>query len=292
MRCLIAANPYGGADSRRQRVEALAAALERVGVEAELVWDRDESRSLIEAADCANRFGGIVSAGGDGTLFDVVNLRPTVPVTMFPLGNENLFARAFDLPAAPDQAAAMVAAGKTRRIDLGRVADKRFTLVASAGFDGRVAHRVAEKRMHESGSKRVGRHSYMGPIVSAALGYRFPMMRVSIDGAEPIDAALVMVFNLNRYGLGLPLARDAAPDDGELDWLIFRRPGRFRLMRYAAAVVLNRHRRLRDVRHGRATSIRIEAADAPVPVEIDGEAAGFTPIEVTVEPAALDVIVP
>ncbi|MDX1565722.1 MAG: diacylglycerol kinase family protein [Phycisphaeraceae bacterium] len=292
MKCLIAANPYGGADSRRRRVEALATALERAGVEAELVWDQDRSRSLIEAPDCADRFGGIVSAGGDGTLFDVVNLRPTVPVTMFPLGNENLFARAFDLPVEADRAAEMVAAGKTRRIDLGNVGDKRFTLVASAGFDGRVAHRVAEKRMHASGSKQVGRHSYMGPIVSACLGYRFPMMHVAIDGAEPIDAALVMVFNLNRYGLGLPLAPDAAPDDGQLDWLVFRRPGRFRLMRYAAAVVLNRHRRLRDVRHGRARSIRVEAAGEPVPVEIDGEAAGFTPIEVTIEPAALDVIVP
>ena len=35
----------------------------------------------------------MVAAGGDGTLLEVLNRAPGVPVTMLPLGNENLVAR-------------------------------------------------------------------------------------------------------------------------------------------------------------------------------------------------------
>ena len=58
---------------------------------------------------------------------------------------------------------------------------------------------------------------------------------------------------------------------------------------YAAAVVLGQHRRLSDVRYGRARRIWLRSATS-VPLELDGEAAEFTPVEIAVEPMALRIV--
>jgi diacylglycerol kinase (ATP) len=100
-----------------------------------------------------------------------------------------------------------------------------------------------------------------------------------------------MVFNLPRYAFRLPLSPNATGDDGLLDWLVFEKPGKLRLARYALSVWLNRHLNRSDVQFGRARKIELSCGDS-VPVEIDGEAAGFAPVTIEVVPAALRVIVP
>ena len=134
----------------------------------------------------------------------------------------------------------------------------------------------------------MGSHSYVLPIATSMCRYPFPTVELEADG-QRVAGALAMVFNVPRYALGLRLCPDALPDDGWLDWVVFLRPGRVRLAIYAAAVILGRHRRLRDVRYGRARQIRLRSA-AQVPLELDGEAADFTPIEISVERSALTIV--
>jgi diacylglycerol kinase family enzyme len=52
-----------------------------------------------------------------------------------------------------------------------------------------------------------------------------------------------------------------------------------------------RHFQRGDVRYGRAKRVTIESR-SPSPVEIDGDAAGFTPIDITIEPGALRILAP
>lgn len=51
------------------------------------------------------------------------------------------------------------------------------------------------------------------------------------------------------------------------------------------------HEELDDVQIARAQRVRIEA-DEPVPIQVDGDPAGWTPAEILVLPAALEVLVP
>jgi diacylglycerol kinase family enzyme len=99
------------------------------------------------------------------------------------------------------------------------------------------------------------------------------------------------VFNLPSYACALPVAADARPDDGLLDWIVLERPGRLALARYALAVLRSAHRGRPDVRHGRARHLRITGGPL-APVQLDGDPAGFTPIEIEVLADALAVIVP
>lgn len=286
----ILGNPYSGARDNRARINALAAALRAEGLEVCLIWSLDELASAAAEPDFAATRRAVVAAGGDGTLNCLINRQIPVPLAMYPLGNENLFARQFGYSADPQAMARTIAVGRTKAIDVGRAGDRRFAIVASAGFDGDTAHRLAEWRRTSDRLKRVRSLNYLRPIVTAAFRYQYPPLDIEVDGQQ-LRGSLAMVFNLPQYANHLPLAPDALGDDGQLDWLVFARPGSVRLMRYALQVWMGRHRGSADVFYGRAKRIRL-ACQQPVPMEIDGEAAGFAPIEIDVEPSAIEIVVP
>lgn len=292
----IVANPYSGRRENRRWVEALAAALTRVALEPRLMWQPAELLAAAAQADFASHYRCVVAAGGDGTLQRVINQQTAVPVYAFPLGNENLFARYFGHVRRPDAAAAAIARGKVCTIDLARATYHapqpilRFCSVASLGFDADVCHRLAAWRARGRDLRRVGTASYVLPIAAAVCDYAFPPMLVEADG-ERVEGAMVLVFNLPEYAFGLPFIPMALPSDGLLDWIVFRRPGRWAVAWYVLALCLRRHLRQRDVAWGRARTVRVSCAPE-VPLQTDGEASGFGPVELAVEPAALRVIEP
>jgi diacylglycerol kinase family enzyme len=100
-----------------------------------------------------------------------------------------------------------------------------------------------------------------------------------------------LVFNVPAYGLGLPIAGKARPDDGWLDLFVFQRPGVLNLARYLGAVLCRCHERLPDVQHRRVRRVHLRA-DGPVPVQADGDPAGFLPVTVEVVPAAWRLLAP
>ena len=58
-----------------------------------------------------------------------------VPVAIVPLGTGNLLARNLGVPTQLDDALAVAVNGVDRRIDLGRVGDQPFAVMAGMGFD-------------------------------------------------------------------------------------------------------------------------------------------------------------
>lgn len=287
---LVVANPYSGAKENRDCVQGLATALNERDLECRVVWDLTELVEITADPSAADHYRAVVAAGGDGTLNRVLNLQSRLPVCMFPLGNENLFSRQFGCCCDPRHTADVIAAGVARPVDLGRAGERLFAIVASAGFDGEAAHRLARWRQKTDKLRRVRSVSYAAPILMSALQYRYPLLDIEADG-EKLRGAMCMVFNLPQYANKLPLAFDADPHDGLLDWLVFERPGNLPLARYAFNVWFKRHRQLGDVRFGRAKRIVLGAAE-PVPLEIDGEAAEFAPVTIEVVPDAARIVVP
>lgn len=63
------------------------------------------------------------------------------------------------------------------------------------------------------------------------------------------------------------------------------------MIRYLYNVAIRRHETLADVGVARVRSVRIESR-LPVPLQCDGDPAGFTPAEISVLPGALTLFVP
>src|SRR5262249_6821570 len=121
-RVAILANPRSGSGKSRRLVEALAGALRARGLPPVTCWEREALSELVHAG--IEDWRCIVAAGGDGTVQEVVNRAPGVPVAILPLGNENLVARYCGLRRSPQRLADAIVAGRTRSFDLARIGER------------------------------------------------------------------------------------------------------------------------------------------------------------------------
>jgi diacylglycerol kinase family enzyme len=277
-------NPVSGAGQDRAAIVELMLRLREHGVHPRLFANRERLRRRLDDPRWRARLDCIVAAGGDGTVGDVINRFPGVPVAILPLGNENLLARHLGIPRSGHAVADMIAANHRRRLDVGVLGDRRFTLMASAGFDAEVVHRT-----HAARTGHITRGRYIGPLLRSLVRYRFPEMRLYLDDdPRPVRARLALIVNIPSYAIGLRPAESARGDDGVLDLRLFESGSALRMIGYFVRVLTGTHERRPDVRSVRASRIKIES-DEPVPIQIDGDPAGRTPAEIHILPGAMEV---
>src|SRR5579872_3530969 len=264
----IQRNPRSGSGLGRHRLRELVRELKRLGYKPRLFKDRERLQTWLANDDIREQLACIVAAGGDGTIADVVNRHPGIRLAVLPLGTENLLARHLRIPKSGKEVARLIASGKVRVLDLCRLGQRRFVLMASVGFDADVI-----SRLHSSRRGNISRFSYVQPILESVRMYEYPEIRVYVDGAAlPTTARLAVIVNVPIYALGFSVARCAQGDDGVLDLRLFRRGSTFQMLRYLCNLALGLHERLWDVDSLRGCRVRIES-DVPVPIQVDGDPA-------------------
>jgi diacylglycerol kinase (ATP) len=115
---------------------------------------------------------------------------------------------------------------------------------------------------------------------------------VSLDGVDTWagPTASVVVCNGRSFGGGMRIAPAALADDGLLDVVRLGALGRTELARWLPTVFWGGHLANRKIRTARATTVRVMAPTA-LPVQLDGELGAHTPLEVSILPAALRLLV-
>ena len=227
-------------------------------------------------------------AGGDGTIGPVAELagRLDVPLAVIPTGTANDFARAYDLPADPREAAALAVEGShTRPLELGRLADGRpFVNVASAGLAS-VAARNAQPLKPRLGPLAYG----VGALRAAARERPLPVS-VRADSRNVFDDAAwqVIVAVSGAFGGGSGVA-EADPDDGVLDVVIVPAGSRVGLARRAWGLRARTIAQQRDVPHERARVVEVELPEGSE-INVDGEIRAGGLERVTVEPRAFRLV--
>ncbi len=96
--------------------------------------------------------------------------------------------------------------------------------------------------------------------------------------------------NTPTYGGGMKIAPRAQMDDGLLDVCMIGAVDPFKLACMFPTVYFGRHLNIREVDYFSAAHLRVET-DHPLDLYADGEYVCRTPAEITVQPAALRVIV-
>lgn len=232
----------------------------------------------------------MVAFGGDGTVNEVVNGLASVeaPPTLGILnaGRGNDCRRNFDLPSRLPLALERLVHGHDVPIDVG-VAEwpdgrrRHFVMSLGAGFDAAAAERAERARGR-------GKAPYVRALLSTLWVYRPSPATIHLDNRRhssgPIMAAVVA--NGPYYGQGMKIAPAADPRDGLLDLVVLGNLGRAELLRWFPTVYRGRHLANPKISTARGRTVTIEAA-APLPVHVDGEPCGQTPVRVSILPAAL-----
>jgi diacylglycerol kinase family enzyme len=285
---VIAANPKSGSSSGLDTAHALRAHLEMVGFAPELFTDvthmARRAKELSEMGDLRT----VVSAGGDGTASLVLSLIPAhIPVTLFPLGSENLLAKYLEIPRDYNAVTRMIELGRTKTIDLFRSNDQLMLLMASVGFDAEVVRGV-----HVQRTSHVSRWRYRWAILSALFQYRWPALQISTRDhhGEWVDQGVghwMFAFNVPKYAAGISIIENAVCDDGLIDVGLFKGGGLLQGLRHYWLVARGAHRSSPSWNQWRTTGVRVTPVGEGesdgkdlASYQLDGDWGGPIPLEI------------
>ena len=292
---VISVNPNSGAADRSALIEETKVKLLTAGFVVDVLSDVDQVVSVATEKSGEGKLRAVVAAGGDGTVSLLANMLPAgVPITILPLGTENLLAKHFGFEANANSLMEVLVKGRYCQMDAGRANGKLFLVMASCGFDANVV-----EKLHRSRTGHISYWSWLRPIVSSIRRYRYPELRISIDAVNDVGANThqtltgrwVFVFNAPRYAMNLPLLPEADPTDGVLNVCSFRHGGLVRGVVYLIAVVLRKHRQWCKTEFRKFRKITIESKTR-VPFQLDGDPGGDLPVTIEVIPNYLTILGP
>jgi diacylglycerol kinase (ATP) len=230
----------------------------------------------------------VVSVGGDGTANEVAGglLGTGTALAVVPAGSGNDLAAELGLPRRWRRAIAALPHARRRRIDVGWANGRPFLQSAGVGADAYIAQLRNRERLF------FGSAAYAKCAIQGLLTAHPTTIAIELNGRRWTQRALaVTVANGERYGGGLRIAPGARFDDGLLDVVVLGDMGVLEALRVFPTVYFGRHLTHPKIRLERADRLSISTVDGtrPLPVHTDGTTHGVTPVQFTVEHAALDV---
>jgi diacylglycerol kinase family enzyme len=274
----LVANPFA-TRVEEKRLAQVSAELRRVAELEVLLTERPGHATELVTDACRGGVDAVVVFSGDGGFNEALNgLDGDVPISFLPGGGTSVLSRALGLSADPVKAARVVAGaleeGRTRRITVGRVNDRRFAFSAGLGLDAEAVRRV-DALGRRSDGKRPGDLAFALAIVKALAsqhGHLEPQLEIAGLGR----AALAFVANGSPYTYArrvpLPIAPEASFELG-LDLVAPIRVRR-RTLLGTALRILTGHVRHGPYLYGHDLD-RVEiVCDHPMPLHVDGEDLG------------------
>jgi diacylglycerol kinase (ATP) len=285
-------NPKSGASSSKLVVREFLAWLVGKG----FMVRTTRTKSLIHARELAAAGAGdpncscIIAAGGDGTIREVAQGMKGCgkPLLIIPAGTENLLGSELGFDDRLQTLTRAFDNGMVRDLDLGLVNGSCFTSIAGIGFDGDIVRRVSAMR-----SGHIHHFDYILPIWRTFFSARFPVMKIETDGKEIFHGpCMAFVGNLSRYAIGLQILSLADYGDGLLDVCIYRCSSKPHLMKHSLMTIFKRHAMGSDVIYRQAKRVTITSTMEDVATEIDGDPGPALPLDISIIPQAVKVIVP
>jgi diacylglycerol kinase family enzyme len=242
----------------------------------------------------------IIAAGGDGTAHEVLNGIADAPAGLartvlgiLPLGTANVLAHELRIPADPARAWEALRNGQVHRIDTGvaefagprgQSQSARFAIVAGAGLDAR-AVQLVEWNL----KKRCGKLAYVASALRAFVQFR-DKVHCSVRGL-PCCGRAVLAGNGRFYAGEIPIFDDGALFSGRLHVRVIPSVTPSVLWRCLMAYATHRWSLQGRFPAEAVTELRL-TSDRPVPLQLDGEFAGWLPATLRIEPASVRVLTP
>jgi len=292
-RFLVICNPRAGWWGRRHYDGALGF-LRDAGAHVDVVETGafSQGRQLAHAAanaaaTASGTYDAVIAAGGDGTIHDVASglVGGNIPLGIIPTGTGNVFARELAIKQSAAALGEMLLWGEVVDMPLGLVAGRPFLFVIGIGFDAKAVH-----HFEKAPARHLGRAGFVMPVLRALAAHGAGELTVS-TAQKVLRAHWVIVTRVKHYAAGLMLAPGAEPLAREFHVICFRGAGAMIRLRQLSALASGLGGHDPGIEIIRTTQALIAGAPS-VPVQIDGEVMGRLPLEVSIHPETLPIILP
>lgn len=322
MRTELIYNPYCGQAIARHELEDVVAFLSRRG------WTVDwrETSKPREATDLARRAAlrgakVVIVAGGDGTISEVANglFGTEVALGVLPVGTANVWALQMGIPAmnpifpgakvvklvadleeritgpSPAKyygrvlldAAKVLVEGRTVIVDVGEVSGRYFLMWVGIGLDAAITESISLKDKRD-----IGPWAYLLPAIEKVSRFSSTEVCLNIDGkARKVSTPLIVISNIQLYGGVVAIGAKACVNDGKLDVCVFKGDGLFSFLQHGLKVLSRQHLQDPNLEYHQCSEIVVDSART-LPVQVDGDPFGETPVTIRAVSSALKVIVP
>jgi len=298
MRALLVFNPVAGQRDVAADLERVLRFFDAHGWETTLRQTRGEGDGITYAREAASEgYDLTIAVGGDGTIGEVASglVGSDCVMGVLPVGTGNLWAHMLGLPVwtpiyrdALLDAARVLVNGQPHGIDIGRANDRHFILWAGVGFDAQLAHDVEP---HRDVRRSIGKLAYIIVGLVSTIRLRGTRLTITVDGkAYRQRAIMAVVSNAQLYG-AFEIAPQAQLDDGLLDIYVFKGVSTLDAFYHLFLLLTGKHTSATKVDNYRGKQVSIRA-DHPLPLHMDGDPHGYSPVDIEVLPQAVRVIVP
>ena len=282
-------NPVSGHAAFKNKLDWMVEAFQRRGILVVFYRTRKEGNEAFIPFVREVNPDGLLVAGGDGTVHEIVNLMMKgnldLPLGIIGSGTSNDFATYLGVNTDLEAYLDTIASGRTRRVDLGLMDGTYFINVASGGAMACIAHEV-NARIKNS----LGKMAYYLKGIGELPKFRYFPLKIEADGAHyELETFLFVIINSPVVGSMKNVANGVAVDDGKLDLLSIGKCSIPKLMSITADLIAGKPVSEReDVLHVQAKHFRIESG-IPVESDIDGECGPMLPLTIETVPRAVAI---
>jgi diacylglycerol kinase (ATP) len=279
MTAKVILNPYAGRWKAHKRLSEVETVLQEAQIEYELtITDSPGHGTSLAFQSVLNGFNPIISAGGDGSVSEVVNGMmmavkdnseiPMPSLGIIPLGSANDLVINLELPTDLKEAARVIAAGNIRKMDLGLVNDRFFDNNSAVGLEPTIT-------LIQQDIKHI--HGVLRYLLATLIGInRNPQwtMHLEWEGGEYIGPITLVTVGNNPLTGGLfYMTPHADPFDGLLTFVYGFMSTRFEILRLLPRTMKRgkgSYIENPNIHEINSTWLRIRS-ETPTPMHADGE---------------------
>ncbi len=252
----------------------------------------DKKGDAFEFAKGLKKSDRIVVAGGDGTINEVVNgllsseepLTKDIPVSIIPVGTANVLAKELGISEDINAAVQRLFSGTAKKISLGRINGRYFSLMAGVGFDADTVLGLKNDFI----KKISGKLAHVVSGLKVLMRYKPSLIQI-ITPEKEMEGYTAIIGNAKCYGGFHYVTPHASVTDNMLDICVFKGRTRRDLLRFVSGVLRQKHLDFKDVEYLKASELEI-TSNSTVYVQIDGEYFGTLPVKIELVSSAINFV--
>ncbi len=291
----LIANPGAGKGTEFTRQLNLAVRnLEQLGIQADvaLAKPKDEATPIAEKA-VKEGYKLVIAMGGDGTIEATMRglVGSKARLGILPFGTENNVARSLGIPEKVEEACELIAAGDSRKVDIGQVKIKgggktyfwELTVVGLVAALFPAAKKVLKGEISKlkDAAETLIQHTDTSKV----------FLQMDDDSRVEVETMLVVVSNTPIFGKNFLVAPNASMEDGLLDVSLYPNFSKAELLAYFAAIMNEAYSENEKVQHYRVRKLEIRTKP-PMDVNADARDLGQGRLKIKCLPRALRIIAP